>query len=63
MAWCQYDNPATMAREVWEDGRVTSFMTAAYISLCGSRRRPFDPNTYFGDIAAVQPSAASSEPR
>lgn len=53
MSWCSYDNPATMAREMWVDGKMKSFMTAALIETRGSTLPHFVPNTYRGDIGAL----------
>lgn len=61
MIWCRYDNPVTMRRETWEDGKMTGFVTAELISSKGYTAPAFAPNTYLGDIAAVRASTAAHE--
>ena len=57
MSWCSYDNPATMAREWWENGKLLGHATACLIATKGMERvKPFEPGEYVGDFSAIDSS-------
>lgn len=63
MSACIYDNPATMARECWQDGRlIYSYQAALLMSktetparkfFFGANVGPWKPGQLFGDRDAM----------
>ena len=65
MATCTYDNPATMARECWQDGRLLYCYSAALFALpiwpvpahlyfFGANVGDWNKGQLFGDGAAMR---------
>lgn len=53
MNYCHFDNPDTMAHEVWEDGKLRLSICATLIDLKDSKFRPFRAGHFIGDKAAM----------
>jgi hypothetical protein len=68
---CVYDNPSTMARELWQDGKLAHHVTACVLEsrgFKGGRWFPFQLNVgywecgrlWYGDINAMSPPEEGS---
>lgn len=55
MAFCVYDNPFTMARENWQNGRVLVSVSSTLIDQKGSNRYPWEDGHVDGDVRAMKP--------
>lgn len=69
MSVATFDNPATMARELWQDGNFLGHTTAAQLCIKGFRGfsdchfgfnvGPWKEGQIVGDEQAIDPSARS----
>lgn len=60
MIFFHYDNPDTMAREVWQKGKLILSVSSTLIESRNSGFREFCPGYFMGDKAAMQVSESSA---